>query len=449
MLRTFVGLVIVLSIAAAAAYTASPQVRVRVDAAISDWRGWTPEARQRDPLGFVRHAAARLESDINRMVEVRGELLGQIGEVAAKLRQQRALQAQAARLAEQFRQQYQQAARNGNFPVTTHNGAYSEDRIVAQVSMLLAETEGYRRNAEELERVLQTAERQLEVLTVRIAQSEAQLTTLRVKEPLLRAKLLAVEGAELAARVDELLEGNRALIAANPVRSVRELLAAEAPADRPEYPAREMVLAFLASPSPGDALPESDPQSGPTAEPDASAPADAVPTLAEQVFPYRLGYGRSNTHHDGPDLELQEQLGETTGQSEPATMEGSVAGLSDHEPVVRSEESNGESTENSDTRPLEQVPGEQPAVEVANQPEVPAESSSRAHPGNAEGAGQSAEHSECTEAGNSPGSADAAVPRATQQPKKRDRKNTGPKSQPVGFSSPVPKRQSNSIFRQH
>lgn len=79
-------------------------------------------------------------------------------------REQSALAEQARRLAEQFRDVYQTAQADGRFPVEVRGAAYTQSQVHSQVSMLLAQ-------------------------------------------------------------VDELMTGNRQTIDANPVATVRELLA--------------------------------------------------------------------------------------------------------------------------------------------------------------------------------------------------------------------------------
>jgi len=277
MLRKMIGTLLVLVVLGAVAYTASPQVRFHVKTTIGQLRGWGPEARKDDPVGFTRYAIGRLQRDIAQMTEVRAELLGQIAQLASKLREQRALEAQANRLAEELRRQYHQAAAGGAFPVAFRGGLYGKDRIVAQVSMLLAEAEGYRRNAEQLEQVLQKAEEQLEKLTVQVEQSKSQLAALRVKQPMLEAKELAVDGTELVAQVDQLLEGNQQVIAADPLRTVRELLAAETPIEATEPTTRERALAFL------DAFPEEQPDRQAAGNPAEQPAEDSAEQPAEPI----------------------------------------------------------------------------------------------------------------------------------------------------------------------
>jgi phage shock protein A len=120
---------------------------------------------------------------------------------------------------------YQTAQADGRFPVEVRGAAYTESQVRSQVSMLLAEAEGYEASLADLESVRATAEAKIEELAVRINRTEAQLASLATKRELLRARQLTAAGEQLLAQVDELMTGNRQTIDANPVATVRELLA--------------------------------------------------------------------------------------------------------------------------------------------------------------------------------------------------------------------------------
>lgn len=222
--RTLVA-VVLLTGGIAAAGGLSPALRARAQQEWAQWGGWTEAARRADPVGFCRYAERQLRHDLEVMETSRRELSAEIGRLAAKARQQQAMADQAQRLAEQFRQEYQQAAPRGGFPVEVHGAAYTEPQLKSQVSMLLAEATGYRQSLGRLEAVRNEAEIQVEDITVRINATETQLTALAAKRELIRARQLSLEGEQLLAQVDQVLDGNTRMIEGNPVRTVRQLLA--------------------------------------------------------------------------------------------------------------------------------------------------------------------------------------------------------------------------------
>ncbi|MFV1968352.1 MAG: hypothetical protein ACC628_23245 [Pirellulaceae bacterium] len=244
MIRRTIAALVVLAGVATAAMVASPGLRTRL---FQEWAavgGWTDQARQADPVGFARYAERKLKRDLETMQRTRRELAAEAGNIARKVREQEALACQAESMAEDFRGQFQLASTGRGFPIEVRGAAYTEDQTRAQVSMLLAESEGYRQSLAELRHVKQQAEAQIEALAVKISATEAQLAGLSAKRELLRARLLSAAGERLLAQVDELMAGNTRLLEGNPVRTVRELL--ETPNGKPSKPASpSQVEAFL------------------------------------------------------------------------------------------------------------------------------------------------------------------------------------------------------------
>jgi DNA repair exonuclease SbcCD ATPase subunit len=224
LVRTFT-LLVVLAVGGAAAWAFSPGLRTQMTAWWDSQTGWTEAARQDDPVGFSGYAQRKLKQDLAKMDATRRELTSEVGRLSKTAREQSAMAEQARRLAEQFRDVYQTAQADARFPVEVRGAAYTESQVRSQVSMLLAEAEGYEASLADLESVRTTAEAKIEELAVRINRTEAQLASLATKRELLRARQLTAAGEELLAQVDELMTGNRQTIAANPVATVRELLA--------------------------------------------------------------------------------------------------------------------------------------------------------------------------------------------------------------------------------
>jgi len=246
--------VALLAATCAVAFTASPAVRAKAYQQWAQWTGWTEDARRADPVGFANHAQEKLGRDLELMQKTRRELSAEVGQLARKIREQEALGDQAMVLAGEFRTQYQQVSTGERNPVVVRGAAYTEAQVRSQVSMLLAEAEGYQQSVGQLREVKQEAETQIETLAVRISATEAQLAGLSAKRELLRARRLSAEGEQLLAQVDELMTGNAQLIEGNPVRTVRELM--DAPTAKPGKPvAVRRVEEFLAQEPPVDRTP--------------------------------------------------------------------------------------------------------------------------------------------------------------------------------------------------
>ena len=246
MFKRLVGAVVVLVAVSVAAVVFSPALRAQVSDQWARLGGWTEDARQADPVGFTTYAERKLQRDLEVMQRTRRELAAELGQLANKLREQQGLGDQARQLADEFRAGYQQASVSGSFPIAVRGAAYTKVQAESQVSMLLAEADGYEAATNALKEVQQEAGSQTEALAVRINATEAQLAALSTKRELLRARQLSEEGKQLLAQVDELLSGNAKLIEGNPVRTVRELL--DGPVERSEKTASEKRVGdFLAA----------------------------------------------------------------------------------------------------------------------------------------------------------------------------------------------------------
>ena len=240
----FVMLTVVMVSVGAGAYVASPALRAKVARESQSLLGWTEAARQADPVGFTEFVEHQLRNDLNELKLTRRDLAMEAGTLAKKEKEQRDLLVHAEQFAAEYRAAYQQATEADAFPVSIRHADYSADEVVSQVSLLLAEADGYRQTLGRLSNIRQQAEQQLEQLAVRINTTETQLATTATQRGLLRARVLSDEGERLVAQVDLLLNNNSVVIHSNPVRSVRELLASNSTANQ-QRPSLEVARQFL------------------------------------------------------------------------------------------------------------------------------------------------------------------------------------------------------------
>jgi hypothetical protein len=220
-------------VAGGAMYAVGPGFRTSVNQQVQDWVGWTEAARQADPVGFTNYVEARLRKDLTSLRTAEKDVSREVDILTREIRKQRAFAEHAQRLCEEFRQAYQHAQGNGRFPLTVRNAGYTREQVESQVSLLLAEADGYRAALEQLVKIQQQAEERLETLVVRINSTETQLALLPMQRNLLRAQVLSDAGQHLVAQVEQLLDGNRQIIQGNPVRSVADLLAVPAEPAKP------------------------------------------------------------------------------------------------------------------------------------------------------------------------------------------------------------------------
>lgn len=270
--------------ATAATYWYCPGIWVQIDRKVTEFAGWTEEARRADPAGFVDHATRGLREDLDVMRRTSRELVAEIAQVSKNVREQEALRDQANGLANEYRELYQTACTNGNAPIVIRNAAYTTEDVKVQVRMILAEAAGYEEALDALKTVQEQAESELEKLTVRINSTETKLVALAAQREILLARALSDEGEQLLAQIADLMDGNKQVIVQNPVRNVRELLAVSMDASRPEDSnGMSDVEAFLAaSPNEGQ-VEQQDVSAGESvAELDGSQEATAVTPSVDQ-----------------------------------------------------------------------------------------------------------------------------------------------------------------------
>lgn len=249
MKKLTVSALIALASAGSGLYSFSPSVRLEVERQIGAVSDWSEEARLEYPVEFIEHVKVELEVDLTELEETRKALQVEATTLADEHKQQTAFLAQSHAMAEDFRAAYRQ----GEFPATIRDAAYTESDIRAQVRSLLAEADAYEANVSRIDAIREEAQKRAEELTVRIEQTHAELAALGAQRELLRTRKLTEDGAALLAQVDELMHGNEEVIEhINPVRSVRELAAASV--EKSADPNNERVLQFLAE-SADDAQP--------------------------------------------------------------------------------------------------------------------------------------------------------------------------------------------------
>jgi len=245
-MKKLISAVTVLVLIGGAVVAASPALRNMFFQKYNEVTGWTKEAREADPAGYIDYAEDRMEDELEELETTRRGLAGQVGTLNKKLRDVAALALQAREMAGEFRTEYQAAMAADQFPIELHGQAYTEIQVHQQVSQLLAQAENHETSLVSLQAVQADAEAKMEELTVRIDKTEAELATLPTKRELLKARKLTSEGEQLLAHVDLLMSGNADAIEGTPVRSVEELIAAKAQVKPAASESEQRVDTFLA-----------------------------------------------------------------------------------------------------------------------------------------------------------------------------------------------------------
>lgn len=210
------------------AWTRLPGVRTKIQKTVDDYGGWTQEARQEDPIGFVEYAEEKLRGDLSAFERSRVDLMDSKRNAEDEKLRNEGLLELANELATQFKGEFKAAESAGSWPVTVRGASYDRDQLVEQVESILSDKQSYTKVIAIYEQVISSAsERDLD-LKDRIKSTQATLVELKAQKELLRVDKLTAEADELLGQVDELLSGNHAALSGleTPVRSVEDLLAA-------------------------------------------------------------------------------------------------------------------------------------------------------------------------------------------------------------------------------
>ncbi|MFO0820985.1 MAG: hypothetical protein U1A77_23770 [Pirellulales bacterium] len=251
----------------AGAYRLSPAVRAAVSTQGNEWFGWTEEARRSQSVPFIEHVKHKLEAEVATLRKSRLELVGNSDQLSGKIREQEALRDHARKLAEEFRTAFQAARASQSFPITVRNAAYTEEQSLAQVSLLLAQADGFEQSLQRLQRIQNEANKRVQEIVVRQNATESHLAAIGTQLELLHTRQLTSVSDELIAQVDELLDVNQRVLTDNPVRTVTELLSADTlakPQPLAQYEAAQRFLEekpvtvgkpSVADPSVGEPIP--------------------------------------------------------------------------------------------------------------------------------------------------------------------------------------------------
>lgn len=210
------GLVVV----GAVLWFASPIVRTKLADSTASLLEWTPEAIERDPIGYTNHVERQLKSDLTTFTSTRRALSTQQDAMAKMLREKSAVLTSGEQLAGDFAE----AISAGTFPATLHGKEYTETQLRTQLALTLAQLDGLKVSVDEMEKISVNAEKEIQKLVVNTEKTESQLALLQTKREIFRSGKLSSEGLAMIAQVNSVLEGNQLIIRDNPVRTIEEIL---------------------------------------------------------------------------------------------------------------------------------------------------------------------------------------------------------------------------------
>ena len=220
MKKTIVTLVVVVGIGLSALITVSPAWRTSATLTVESFTQWTPEAIEKNPIGYSQFVEAQLKKDLKTFQETRKALALRMETLAGKLAEKTKLLAEGEKFADEFAE----VITDGTFPIRLHGKDYTESQLRIQLALTLAQVNGLRESVAEITKVSVIAEKELQKLVVGIEKTETQIALLTTRREIFRSQTTSAEGLEMITTVNSVLEGNQILIRDNPVRTIEDLL---------------------------------------------------------------------------------------------------------------------------------------------------------------------------------------------------------------------------------
>jgi DNA repair exonuclease SbcCD ATPase subunit len=226
-LNKIVGIIIAVVVIGAAAYFLLPGFKSKVDSTYDKHFGWTPEARKKDPVGFIDHSIQKLGENIAKFEEARTGLRVQQGKLEDLKKSNSEKIAFAEKLLAQLKNAYKDATGGKGWPITVGGKSYSEDDLKTQVSMSLAEKTGYEKIVAQTETGMTVAEKRMRELVTRISESKSKRSLLEAQRALVEVNKLSADTEKLLADVNDVLVENEAALESSGPQTIEELMKAE------------------------------------------------------------------------------------------------------------------------------------------------------------------------------------------------------------------------------
>jgi hypothetical protein len=228
-LNKIVGIVIAVIIIGAVAYFALPGFRSKVDSTYDKHFGWTPDARKKDPVGFIDYSIQKLGENITKFEEARTSLRVQQGKLEDLKRTNSEKIAFAEKLLATLKAGYKEATGEGGrgWPITVGGKSYTEADLKTQVSMSLAEKSGYEKIVTQAETGVGVAEKRMRELVTRISESKSKRSLLEAQRALVEVNKLSADTEKLLSEVNDVLVENAAAMETSGPQTIDELMKAE------------------------------------------------------------------------------------------------------------------------------------------------------------------------------------------------------------------------------
>jgi hypothetical protein len=223
-MNRIVGWIVVVVLVGVGAYFVFPGFRSKVDATYDKHFGWTPEARRKDPVGFIEYSIGKLGDNVTKFESARGDLRVAQTNLEGMKRTNEEKVAFAEKQLQEFKGAYQAAKGGKGWPAAVAGRSYSEAELKSQVTLLLSQKSGYEKVLKQVEGGIATADKRSLQLVNRINESKMKLGLLEAQKALVSVNKLTADTEKLMADVNEVIVENEAMAEKSAVRTVEELM---------------------------------------------------------------------------------------------------------------------------------------------------------------------------------------------------------------------------------
>jgi hypothetical protein len=180
---------------------------------------WSEVQRRADPDGYFQFVRHKLEQETAELTPVCDVLKQDIARQNAAIQAKMDLWRKAKEVADKARQQYQQAEKDGQWPVEVCGVLYCKEQLLSQVSMLMEEAKGLAECVTKMKAARERAEAKLEELTVRKTRVESQVSIATTLHELWKASQLRSDGERMLACLEQLIVEEPLQLAGCPLRT--------------------------------------------------------------------------------------------------------------------------------------------------------------------------------------------------------------------------------------
>jgi hypothetical protein len=218
-----IGIVAAVVAIGAVAYFVFPGIRAKIDSTYEKHAGWTPEARKKDPVGFIDYSVSKLETNIAKFESLRTDVrTGKSKLEKEKAENESKLKFNTNLLAE-MKTAFKTASESGKWPVEIAGRKYDEKDLRRQVEVFLGENETFASVSRQLDQACKDIEAKEDEVNNRITESKSKLSMLKTQREIVKANALTADSEKLLAEVNDVLIQNEAASTPVVVRTTDEM----------------------------------------------------------------------------------------------------------------------------------------------------------------------------------------------------------------------------------